>query len=101
VPMWVMDAEEVRFEPNTSRTVRFLVKELPPIQGIFALAVALRELGGRALDARRFGEAFRVIGSSEHGLVDVAWSIEGTEEEQGAKPSASRRPRAAGDRGRR
>jgi ABC-2 type transport system ATP-binding protein len=101
VPMWVMDAEEVRFEPNTSRTVRFLVKELPPIQGIFALAVALREPGGRTLDARRFGEAFRVIGSGEHGLVDVAWSIEGTEEEQGAKPSASRRPRAAGDRGRR
>jgi ABC-2 type transport system ATP-binding protein len=101
VPMWVMDAEEVRFEPNTSRTVRFMIKELPPIQGIFALAVALREPGGRALDARRFGEAFRVIGSSEHGLVDVAWSIEGTEEEQGAKPNASRRPRAAGDRGRR
>jgi ABC-2 type transport system ATP-binding protein len=102
VPMWVMDAEEVRFEPDASRTVRFLIKELPPIQGIFALAVALREPGGgRALDARRFGEAFRVIGSSEHGLVEVAWSIEGTEEEQRANPSASRHPRAAGDRGRR
>jgi ABC-2 type transport system ATP-binding protein len=101
VHMWVMDAEDVRFEPNTTRTVRFLIKELPPIQGIFALAVALREPGGRALDARRFGEAFRVIGSSEHGLVDVAWSTEGTEEEQRAKPSTSRRPRAAGDRRRR
>src|SRR6266536_3392032 len=101
VPMWVMDAEEERFEPNGSRTVRFFVKELPPIQGIFALAVALREPGGRALDARRIGEALRVIGSSEHGLVDVAWAIERTEEAELAKPSAGRRPRAAGDRGRR
>lgn len=103
VPVWVMDSEEERFEPNTSRTVRFFVKELPPIQGIFALAVALREpAGGRALDARRFSEAFRVIGSTDHGLVDVAWAIEGTEEEELAKPSASRRrARAAGDRGRR
>ncbi|HZD74842.1 MAG TPA: ABC transporter ATP-binding protein [Actinomycetota bacterium] len=101
VPMWVMDAEDERFQPNTSRTIRFFVKELPPIQGIFALAVALREPGGRALDARRFGEAFRVIGSGEHGLVDVAWAIERAEEEQRAKPSTRRRPRAAGDRGRR
>src|SRR6266699_2748118 len=101
VPMWVMDAEEERFEPNGSRTVRFFVKELPPIQGIFALAVALREPGGRALDARRIGEALRVIGSSEHGLVDVAWAIERTEEAELATPSAGRRPRAAGDRGRR
>src|SRR6266511_228372 len=101
VPMWVMDAEEEHFEPNGTWTVRFFVKELPPIQGIFALAVALREPGGRALDARRFSEALRVIGSSEHGLVDVAWTIERTEEEERAEPSASRRPRAAGDRGRR
>ena len=101
VPMWVMDAEEERFEPNSSRTVRFLVKELPPIQGIFALAVVLREPGGRALDARRVSEALRVEGSSEHGLVDVAWAIERTEEEERAKPSTRRRPRAAGDRGRR
>src|SRR6266508_1651065 len=43
VPMWVMDAEEEHFEPNGTWTVRFFVKELPPIQGIFALAVALRE----------------------------------------------------------
>src|SRR6266700_2993576 len=101
VPMWVMDAEEEHFEPNGTWTVRFFVKELPPIQGIFALAVALREPGGRALDARRFSEALRVIGSSEHGLVDVAWAIERTEEAELAKPSAGRRPRAAGDRGRR
>src|SRR6266568_1977050 len=101
VPMWVMDAEEEHFEPNGNWTVRFFVKELPPIQGIFALAVALREPGGRALDARRFSEALRVIGSGEHGLVDVAWTIERTEEEERAEPSARRRPRAAGDRGRR
>jgi ABC-2 type transport system ATP-binding protein len=99
VPMWVMDTDGERLEPNATRAIRFVVKELPPIQGIFALAIALREPGGRALDARRVGEAFRVIGSSEHGVVDVAWTIEGTEEEQGAKPSVSRR--AAGDRGRR
>src|SRR6266542_3669293 len=101
VPMWVMDAEEEHFEPNGTWTVRFFVKELPPIQGIFALAVALREPGGRALDARRFSEALRVIGSSEHGLVDVAWTIERTEEEERAEFSVSWRPRAAGDRGRR
>src|SRR6266498_353834 len=34
VPMWVMDAEEEHFEPNGTWTVRFFVKELPPIQGI-------------------------------------------------------------------
>src|SRR6266540_2548750 len=72
-----------------------------PLAVEVAVAVALREPGGRALDARRFSEALRVIGSSEHGLVDVAWTIERTEEEERAEPSASRRPRAAGDRGRR
>jgi hypothetical protein len=103
VPMWVMDAEEERFAPNDTRTVRFVIKELPPIQGIFAMAVALREpSGGRALDARRFGDAFRVIGGTAHGLVDVAWAIEGTKEDERAKPSAGQwRARAAGDRGRR
>jgi ABC-2 type transport system ATP-binding protein len=103
VPMWIMDAEEERFAPNETRTIRFVVKELPPIQGIFALAVALRDpAGGRALDARRFGEAFRVIGGTEHGLVDVAWAIEGVKEDERAKPSAGQwRARAAGDRGRR
>jgi ABC-2 type transport system ATP-binding protein len=107
VPMWVMDTEGERFEPNASRTIRFIVKELPPIQGIFALAIALREPGGRALDARRYSEAIRMVGASEHALVDVAWTIDGTEEEEEeeeeerAKPSASRRPRAAGDRRRR
>jgi ABC-2 type transport system ATP-binding protein len=101
VPIWVMDTEGERFEPNALRTIRFVVKELPPIHGIFALAIALREPGGRALDARRWSDAFRMVGSGEHGLVDVAWTIEGTEEDKRAKPSASRRRRAAGDRGRR
>jgi ABC-2 type transport system ATP-binding protein len=102
VPMWIMDAKEERFEPDDTRTVRFVVKELPSIQGIFALAIAIRDpAGGRALDARRFGEAFRVIGGSENGLVDVAWAIEGTKEDERAKPSAGQwRARAAGDRGR-
>jgi len=91
VPLWVMDAEEERFQPDTRRTVRFLVKELPPIQGIFALAVALRDSSnGRAVDARRFSEAFRVIGATEHGLIDVAWTIEGAKEDKRAKPSADR-----------
>src|SRR5574341_451612 len=39
VPIWVMDTEGERFEPNASRTIRFVVKELPPIHGIFALAI--------------------------------------------------------------
>jgi ABC-2 type transport system ATP-binding protein len=103
VPMWIMDAEEERFTANDTRTVRFVIKELPPIQGIFALAVAIRDpAGGRALDARRFGDAFRVIGGTEDGLVNVAWAIEGTKEDERAKPSAGQwRARAAGDRGRR
>jgi ABC-2 type transport system ATP-binding protein len=103
VPMWIMDAGDERFAPNQTRTVRFVIKELPPIQGIFSLAVALREpSGGRALDARRFGDAFQVIGGTAHGLVDVAWAIEGTKEDERAKPSAGQWPaRAAGDRGRR
>jgi len=77
VPMWVMDAEPERLEPDGPVTFRYLVKELPPIQGTFALAVALRDPDkGITYDARRFGEAFLAFGSGQHGIVDIAWSCE-------------------------
>jgi ABC-2 type transport system ATP-binding protein len=77
VPMWVMDAEPERLEPGDLATFRYLVKELPPIQGTFALAVALRDPAkGIAYDARRFGEAFLAFGSGQQGIVDIAWTCE-------------------------
>jgi ABC-2 type transport system ATP-binding protein len=94
VPMWVMDTEPQRFEPGQTSTVRFTVKELPPIQGIYAFAVALRDpVHGVAYDARRFGEAFRALGADDRGLVDVAWTVERGKFEQErnrAKPPTSR-----------
>jgi ABC-2 type transport system ATP-binding protein len=74
--MWVMEAAPERFEPGTS-TVRFLVEGLPPVQGIFALAVALRDPDSGALfDALRRSEAFYVHGRGGGALLDVPWASE-------------------------
>jgi ABC-2 type transport system ATP-binding protein len=79
VPMWVMDAEPEHLESDTQATFRYLIKELPPLQGPFALAVALRDPArGVAYDARRFGEAFWAVGSGQHGIIDIAWTCERT-----------------------
>jgi ABC-2 type transport system ATP-binding protein len=78
IPIFTMDAgpEQVRFEDGKA-TVRFLVPELPPLQGVFHLLVALRSPAtGHAIDAQRYGEAFWASGSGGHGVVDVPWTCE-------------------------
>jgi ABC-2 type transport system ATP-binding protein len=80
VPMWVMDSDPVPPGPDGVVTVRFTVKELPPVRGIFAFAVAVRDAATEvAYDARRFSDAFVVAGDSGWGVVDVAWSAEQVE----------------------
>jgi ABC-2 type transport system ATP-binding protein len=94
VPLWVMDSDPLSFGPDGIATVRFTVKELPPIRGIFSFAAALRDPATRvAYDARRFAEAFTAIGDTAKGIVDVAWSAEQVE-----TPEEEERDRAAGDR---
>jgi len=80
VPIWVMDAEPERLEPDGLITFRYVVKELPPIQGVFSLAVALRDAArGTAYDARRFGEMFQAGGLGlGQGIIDLAWTCERT-----------------------
>jgi ABC-2 type transport system ATP-binding protein len=80
VPLWVMDSDPVPPGPDGVATVRFTVKELPPVRGIFAFAVAVRDAATKvAYDARRFSEAFVVVGDSDWGVVDVAWNAEQVE----------------------
>jgi hypothetical protein len=94
VPLWVMDSDPLSFGPDGMATVRFTVKELPPVKGIFALAVALRDPGTKvAYDARRFPDAFVAAGDTATGIVDVAWSAEQVE-----TPEEEERDGAAGDR---
>jgi ABC-2 type transport system ATP-binding protein len=94
VPLWVMDSDPLRFGPDGIATVRFTVKELPPVKGIFAFAAALRDPGTKVTyDARRFAEAFLVTGDTATGIVDVAWNAEQVE-----TPGEEERDRAAGDR---
>jgi ABC-2 type transport system ATP-binding protein len=95
VPMWVMDSEPLTVPAGGVATVRFTVKELPPLQGIFAFAVAVRDPATSvAYDARRYGEAFVVTGSSDRGVIEVAWTAEQVEQgEDGSRPD-----RAAGHR---
>jgi ABC-2 type transport system ATP-binding protein len=95
VPMWVMDSEPLTVPAGGVATVRFTVKELPPLQGIFAFAVAVRDPATSvAYDARRYGEAFVVTGSSDRGVIEVAWTAEQVEQgEEGSRPD-----RAAGHR---
>jgi ABC-2 type transport system ATP-binding protein len=94
VPLWVMDSDPLVFGPDGIATVRFTVKELPPIKGIFALAAALRDPDTKvAYDARRFAEAFVAVGDDAAGIIDVAWNAE-----QVKTPREEERDRAAGDR---
>jgi ABC-2 type transport system ATP-binding protein len=80
VPMWVMDSDPVPPGSDGVATVRFTVKELPPVRGIFAFAVAVRDAATKvAYDARRFSDAFVVAGDSDWGVVDVAWTAEQVE----------------------
>ena len=94
VPLWVMDSDPLTFGPDGIATVRFTVKELPPVKGIFAFAAALRDPGTKVTyDARRFPEAFLAAGDTATGIVDVAWNAE-----QVDTPGEEERDRAAGDR---
>jgi ABC-2 type transport system ATP-binding protein len=94
VPLWVMDSDPLSFGPDGTATVRFTVKELPPVKGIFAFAVALRDPDTKVTyDARRLGEAFLAFGDTAKGIVEVAWNAEQIE-----TPGEEERDRAAGDR---
>jgi ABC-2 type transport system ATP-binding protein len=94
VPLWVMDSDPLAFGPDRTATVRFTVKELPPLKGIFAFAVALRDPDTKVTyDARRLGEAFLAVGDTAKGIVEVAWNAEQVE-----TPGEEERDRAAGDR---
>jgi ABC-2 type transport system ATP-binding protein len=94
VPLWVMDSEPLVLGPDGIATVRFTVKELPPIKGIFAFAAALRDPDTKVTyDARRFADAFLAAGDSGNGIVEVAWTAEQVE-----TPREEERDRAAGDR---
>jgi hypothetical protein len=89
-----MDSDPLALGPDGIATVRFTVKELPPVKGIFAFAAALRDPGTKVTyDARRFAEAFLAVGDSAKGIVEVAWSAEQVE-----TPGEEERDRAAGDR---
>jgi ABC-2 type transport system ATP-binding protein len=94
VPLWVMDSDPLAFGPDGIATVRFTVKELPPVRGIFALATALRDPDTKvAYDARRYPEAFLAVGDNTKGIIEVAWNVEQVE-----TPGEEERDRAAGDR---
>jgi hypothetical protein len=57
--------------------VRFTVRRLPPLRGIFALALGLRDPATGALfDAQRRAEAFYLHGGAEDGLLEVSWTCE-------------------------
>jgi hypothetical protein len=80
VPMWVMDSDPLHPDPDGTATVRFTVKELPQIKGIYAFAVAVRDpAGGVTYDARRFGEAFLAVGDTATGVLEVVWTTEQVE----------------------
>jgi len=77
VPMWVMESDPLPLGPGGTATVCFTVKELPPLRGIFALAVAVRDPATKVTyDARRFGEAFVADGDPAQGVLEVAWTAE-------------------------
>ena len=80
VPMWVMDSDPLHPGPDGTATVRFTVKELPQIKGIYALAVAVRDpASNMTYDARRFGEAFLAVGDTDSGVLEVVWTAEQVE----------------------
>jgi hypothetical protein len=77
VPMWVMDSDPLQPGAEGTATVRFIVKELPQLKGIYAFAVAVRDpASGVTYDARRFGEAFVAAGNPATGVVEVPWTAE-------------------------
>jgi hypothetical protein len=95
VPLWVMDSDPATLGPDGTATVRFGIKELPQIKGIYAFALAVRDPAtGVTYDARRLGEAFLAVGDTDSGILDVAWSADQIE-----TPGEEERDRAAGDRG--
>ena len=94
VPLWVMDSDPLAFGPDGTATVRFTVKELPPVKGIFAFAAVVRDPDTKVTyDARRLGEAFLAVGDTTKGMIEVAWNAEQVE-----TPGEEERDRAAGDR---
>jgi ABC-2 type transport system ATP-binding protein len=94
VPMWVMESDPLTLDRDGTATVRFTVKELPQLKGIYAFAVAVRDpAAGVTYDARRIGEAFLAVGDPASGIVEVPWSAE-----QVGTPGEEERDRAAGDR---
>jgi hypothetical protein len=94
VPLWVMESDRLTLDQDGSATVRFTVKELPQIKGIYAFAIAVRDpAAGVTYDARRIGEAFLAVGDTASGIVEVAWSAE-----QVGTLGEEERDRAAGDR---
>ena len=77
VPMWVMDSDPLQPGAEGTATVRFIVKELPQLKGIYAFAVAVRDpVSGVTYDARRFGEAFVAAGNPASGVLEVPWTAE-------------------------
>jgi ABC-2 type transport system ATP-binding protein len=80
VPMWVMDSDPLHPGPDGTATVRFTVKELPQIKGIYAFAVAVRDPSSNlTYDARRFSEAFLAVGDTDTGVLEVVWTAEQVE----------------------
>jgi hypothetical protein len=89
VPMWVMDSGPLQPGPDGIATVRFTVKELPQIKGIYALAVAVRDPAQNlTYDARRFPEAFTAVGDTDTGVLEVVWTAEQVEHH--AEPETER-----------
>jgi ABC-2 type transport system ATP-binding protein len=89
VPMWVMDSGPLHPGPGGTATVRFTVKELPQIKGIYALAVAVRDpTRNLTYDARRFAEAFVAAGDTDTGVLEVVWTAEQVEPQ--AEPQVER-----------
>jgi ABC-2 type transport system ATP-binding protein len=77
VPMWVMTSEPLYPGPDGMATVRFTVKELPQVKGIYALAVAVRDpVSNVTYDARRYSEAFLAVGDTDTGVLEVGWTAE-------------------------
>jgi ABC-2 type transport system ATP-binding protein len=80
VPIWVMDSGPLHAGPDGTATVRFTVKELPQIKGIYAFAVAVRDPASNVTyDARRFSEAFLAVGDTDTGVLEVVWTAEQVE----------------------
>ena len=77
-PMYAMQTEAIKLDADAKvQTVRLSVPEIPRLQGVFSLAVAVMRPGTRdALDARRFGERIRVFGPLDYGLVGTEFSVD-------------------------